>query len=61
LIKKVFFEWICVDDETHEVIAKGNVTWMRRGHKGGCNLKTEQLSFFRDVYAPKQLLDLVHE
>jgi hypothetical protein len=52
----VFFEWKCVDDETNETLAKGNVTWVRRGHRGGCHLKTEQLTFYRDVFAPERLL-----
>lgn len=55
----VYFEWKCVDDETNETLAKGNVTWMRRGHRGGCYLKTEQLTFYRDVYAPSRLLELI--
>lgn len=54
-----YFEWKCVDDETNETLAKGNVTWMRRGHRGGCYLKTEQLTFYRDVFAPEQLLQLI--
>lgn len=54
-----FFEWKCVDDETNETIAKGNVTWVRRGHRGGCYLKTEQLTFYRDVFAPAELLKLI--
>nr|WP_249213903.1 MULTISPECIES: hypothetical protein [unclassified Synechocystis] len=54
-----FFEWKCVDDETYETIAKGNVTWVRRGHRGGCYLKTEQLTFYRDVFAPDNLLKLI--
>lgn len=54
-----FFEWKCVDDETNETLAKGNVTWIRRGHRGGCYLKTEQLTFYRDVFAPSQLLKLI--
>jgi hypothetical protein len=54
-----YFEWKCVDDATNETIAKGNVTWMRRGHRGGCYLKTEQLTFYRDVFAPEQLLTLI--
>jgi hypothetical protein len=48
----VYFEWNCLDDETNETIARGNVTWQRRGHRGGCHLKCEQLTFYRDVYAP---------
>jgi hypothetical protein len=55
----VFFEWFCHDDITGEVIAKGNVTWVRRGHRGGCYLKTEQLTFYRDVYASPELLGLL--
>ncbi|WP_341529585.1 EthD domain-containing protein [Nostoc sp. UHCC 0302] len=54
-----FFEWKCVDDETNETLAKGNVTWIRRGHRGGCHLKTEQLTFYRDVFAPGGLLKLI--
>lgn len=54
-----YFEWKSVDDETNETIAKGNVTWVRRGHRGGCYLKTEQLTFYRDVFAPNQLLQLI--
>ncbi|MEM8778186.1 MAG: hypothetical protein AAGF26_04795 [Cyanobacteria bacterium P01_G01_bin.49] len=54
-----FFEWKCVDDETNETIAKGSVTWVRRGHRGGCYLKTEQLTFYRDVFAPQNLLELI--
>ncbi|AFY57198.1 hypothetical protein Riv7116_4785 [Rivularia sp. PCC 7116] len=54
-----FFEWKCIDDETNETIAKGNVTWVRRGHRGGCYLKTEQLTFYRDVFAPNELLKLI--
>lgn len=54
-----YFEWKCVDDETNETLAKGNVTWVRRGHRGGCYLKTEQLTFYRDVFAPDELLKLI--
>jgi len=52
----VYFEWHSLDDATHEVIAKGNVTFLRRGHRGAIYLKTEHLSFFRDVYASEALL-----
>ena len=55
----VFFEWKCVDNETNETIAKGTVTWVRRGHRGACHLKTEQLTFYRDVFASDKLLQLV--
>lgn len=54
-----YFEWKCVDDETNETLAKGNVTWVRRGDRGGCYLKTEQLTFYRDVFAPESLLKLI--
>ncbi len=54
-----YFEWKCLDDETNETLAKGNVTWVRRGHRGGCYLKTEQLTFYRDVFAPDELLKLI--
>jgi hypothetical protein len=52
----VWFEWNCLDDSTYEVIAKGSVSWVRRGHRGGCYFKGEQLTFYRDVYAPADLL-----
>lgn len=52
-----YFEWKCVDDETNETLAKGNVTWVRRGHRGGCYIKTEQLTFYRDVFADENLLN----
>lgn len=47
----VYFEWKCVDDVTNETTAKGSVTFLRRGHAGGVYLKTEQLTFYRDVHA----------
>lgn len=47
----VYFEWKCEDDHTGETISKGNVTWLRRGHRGACHTKCEQLTFYRDVYA----------
>lgn len=53
----VHFEWHCLDDNSGEVIAKGSVCWVRRGHRGGCYFKSEQLTFYRDVFAPPQLLD----
>jgi len=52
----VYCEWRCIDDETDETIAKGNANWYRRGHRGACYLKCEQLTFYRDVYAPDELL-----
>lgn len=55
----VYFEWKCIDDETNETIAKGNVTWLRRGHRGACYLKCEQLTFYRDVFAPNELMQLI--
>jgi hypothetical protein len=55
----VHFEWAAVDTRTYETIAKGSVCWVRRGHRGGCYFKSEQLTFYRDVYAPKTLLDLL--
>jgi hypothetical protein len=55
----VWFEWACMDIETHETIAKGSVAWVRRGHRGACYYKGEQLTFYRDVYAPTELLDLI--
>jgi len=53
------FEWICLDDDTHEQVAKGSVCWVRRGHRGGCYYKSEQLTFVRDVYASDELLKLI--
>ena len=55
----VWFEWNCIDDATRETIAKGSVAWVRRGHRGGCYFKGEQLTFYRDVFAPQELLDLL--
>jgi hypothetical protein len=55
----VHFEWKCVDDETNETLAKGSVCWVRRGHRGGCYFKSEQLTFYRDVFASPALLDLI--
>lgn len=55
----VHFEWHCMDDETNETIAKGTVCWVRRGHRGGCYFKSEQLTFYRDVFAPKALVELI--
>jgi hypothetical protein len=52
----VYFEWVSRDDVTHETIAKGNVTFLRRGHRGGIYLKTEQLTFYRNVEASCALL-----
>jgi len=53
----VYFEWNCLDTQTYELTAKGNVTWVRRGHRGGCYLKTEQLTFYRNVFASAELLE----
>lgn len=55
----VHFEWHCLDDVSGESIAKGTVCWVRRGHRGGCYFKSEQLTFFRDVFASPQLQDLL--
>lgn len=55
----VHFEWKCEDNITNETIAKGMVCWVRRGHQGGCHFKSEQLTFYRDVFAPQNLVDLV--
>jgi hypothetical protein len=55
----VWFEWNCVDDTTRETIAKGSVAWVRRGHRGGCYFKGEQLTFYRDVFAAEELLELI--
>jgi len=55
----VWFEWNCIDNETHETIAKGSVAWVRRGHRGACYFKGEQLTFYRDVFAPEELVKLI--
>jgi hypothetical protein len=55
----VWFEWNCIDNTTRETIAKGSVAWVRRGHRGGCYFKGEQLTFYRDVFATQELLDLI--
>lgn len=55
----VHFEWHCLDDASGEAIAKGTVCWVRRGHRGGCYFKSEQLTFYRDVFASPQLLELL--
>jgi hypothetical protein len=55
----VHFEWACMDAATHETLAKGTVCWVRRGHRGGCYFKSEQLTFYRDVFAPPELLELI--
>jgi hypothetical protein len=55
----VWFEWACMDDNTRETIAKGSVAWVRRGHRGGCYFKGEQLTFYRDVFASPDLLRLI--
>jgi hypothetical protein len=52
----VHFEWKCVDNGSNETTSKGMVAWVRRGHRGGCYFKSEQLTFYRDVYAPPELL-----
>ncbi|TVX93584.1 hypothetical protein [Paenibacillus agilis] len=55
----VHFEWNCIDLETNETIAKGTVNWVRRGHRGACYYKSEQLTFYRDVFAPPELLEYI--
>jgi hypothetical protein len=52
----VHFEWACMDTETNETLAKGTVCWVRRGHRGACHFKSEQLTFYRDVFAPPELI-----
>lgn len=55
----VHFEWKCEDNETNETLAKGSVCWVRRGHRGGCYFKSEQLTFYRDVFASPELVNLI--
>ena len=55
----VWFEWACLDMTTGETIAKGSVSWVRRGHRGACYYKGEQLTFYRDVFAPDELIKLI--
>jgi hypothetical protein len=45
--------------ETGETIAKGMVCWARRGHPGACHFKSERLTFYRDVFAPAELVALI--
>lgn len=52
----VQFEWNCVDDYSNEIVFKGFAVWTRRGHRGGCYFKSEQFTFYRDVYAPSDVL-----
>ena len=52
----VHFEWACMDRVTNETTARGTVCWVRRGHRGGCWFKSEQLTFYRDVFASDRLL-----
>jgi hypothetical protein len=54
----VHFEWACIDDETHETVAKGSACLARRGHLGAWYMKSEQLTFYRDVFAPPSLLKI---
>lgn len=55
----VHFEWACLDTSTFETIAKGTVSWVRRGHRGGCRYKSEQLTFYRDVFASPELIERI--
>lgn len=55
----VWFEWSCIDDDTNETLAKGSCVWVRRGHRGGCHFKGEQLTFYRDVFSSPELLELI--
>lgn len=55
----VHFEWHCLDDASGEAIAKGTVCYARRGHRGAAYFKSEQLTFYRDVFSSPRLLDLV--
>jgi hypothetical protein len=55
----VHFEWACMDTSTNETLAKGTVCWVRRGHKGACYFKSEQLTFYRDVFAPQELIEKI--
>lgn len=52
----IYSEWNCFDDQTKEVIARGNETILRRGHRGACYFKSEHLTFYRNVYASDDLL-----
>ncbi len=41
------------------ILAQPGVTWLRRGHRGACYLKCEQLTFYRDVYAPPASMEQI--
>jgi hypothetical protein len=48
----VWFEWNCIDNNDFETVAKGCVSWVRRGHRGGCYFKGEQLTFYlENIYS----------
>jgi hypothetical protein len=42
-----------------QIEAENKEWWPTRGHRGGCYFKSEQLTFYCDVYAPKELLALL--
>eukprot|EP00899_Mesostigma_viride_P029488 jgi/Mesvir1/9724/Mv12193-RA.2 len=46
----VSFDWVCIDRNTNEMTAYGDVVWMRLGDVGACYKKYEHLYFLRDVY-----------
>jgi hypothetical protein len=52
----LYTEWNCFDDITKEIIAKGSETILRRGHRGGCYLKSKQQSFYRNISASDAFL-----
>ncbi|MBD2344337.1 hypothetical protein [Anabaena subtropica] len=52
----VYSEWSCFEGEANEIIAEGNETLLRRGHKGGCYLKSQQINLFRNIYVSDELL-----
>jgi hypothetical protein len=52
----IYCESKCIDNETHETIAKGNMFLLRRGHRGGCYIKCQGLTLYRDIHAADELL-----
>lgn len=52
----VYCEWLCLDDQTGELIAQGNETWLRRGHQGACYQKCTHTNFHRNVRSPEEFM-----
>ncbi|GAB1542155.1 hypothetical protein NUACC21_48290 [Scytonema sp. NUACC21] len=53
----IYSEWMCINKETNESIAQGNMFLLRRGHRGGCYLKCHSLTFYRNIRAADELFE----